>query len=161
MLQVRACGPVLPSVLKLHALRLARARVVGDVARARGLGGVQLEGGFASGDKVSGLGGFTCSVTGPRSCQWNLWLRGRSGRGLPCPTPRSPHTSPPEAHTPDTLWARADIRQPKYACAGHHRSPTSTSHCDHEIAATGWHVPHGFPPCAASAPTPSHLKPPP
>ena len=93
MLQVQvvyASGPALPFVLKLQAL----ARVVGEVARARRGVGVQLEGGFASGDKVPVEGSLTVLQVRmlSRSCQWNLWLRGRSGRGLPCPTPKSPHT---------------------------------------------------------------------
>jgi hypothetical protein len=91
MLQVvYASGPALPSVLKLQAL----ARVVGEVARARG---VQLEGGLASGDKVLVEGSLPVGAVLrvpmfklSRSCQWNLLLRGRSGRGLP--HPKNPHT---------------------------------------------------------------------
>ncbi len=102
----------------------------------------------------------------PSNRWWAKWLGPSGTCGFEAAVAEAFPAPPPKAHTPDTLWARVDTRQPKYACVGQLtqgmsvRLPTSTPHCDHEIAATGWHVPHGFPPCAASAPTPSHLKPP-
>lgn len=151
MLQVvYASGPALPSVLKLQAL----ARVVGEVARARG---VQLEGGLASGDKVSVEGSLPVQCYGSQ-CVTVLPVELVASRPQ-WPRPSLPHPQKPTHLTPcgpESTFVR--MREP--FDTGRERPPTSTPHCDHEIAATGWHVPHGFPPCAASAPTPSHLKPP-